>query len=126
MSRLAAKEIAELTAGRRIVGNVPSFDDLRLGIALRKWGYAPAWNYHLIDVEALAVGHIRTLQNLAAQELLHSILLKEELLNLDVTGDWNSEDISEALGVPVPDGQHRALDDALWAKDLYSVVVGPL
>src|SRR5690606_35277881 len=54
-----AEEIADLLGkGTHIVGAVPNFDTERIAILLRRFGFAPGWHHHLIDVEALAVGYL--------------------------------------------------------------------
>lgn len=91
-------------AGRKhMVGAVPSFDEERL----RRMFYAQGirtmpWHYHLIDVEALAVGF------LAAQSGSFPL-------------PWRSDDVSIAIGVQPPSEaeRHTALGDARWAKRIF-------
>lgn len=45
-----AGRVAVVTAGKHIVGAVPSFDVAFLERLLRRYGYAPAWHYHLVGV----------------------------------------------------------------------------
>lgn len=111
-----AAEFCHLTYQAHIVGAVPSFDDERLRKLLSKHGYAPGWHYHLIDVEAMAVGY------------LHGALR-------EVDGDrqfprpslpWRSDDLSRECGVDPPseDERHTALGDARWAWRWYRALVG--
>lgn len=102
-------EFAALTRGRHLVGAVISFDEERLRRLLKANGACPEWHYHLIDVEALAVGFIvgRGLEYVAP------------------TLPWDSSELSRSVGVD-PDAfdKHTALGDALWAKGIYEAVTG--
>lgn len=100
-SQLAAEDVAEALADAHLVGAVPSFDAAFLDRWLRRNGQAPAWHYHLIDVEALAAGHAR------------------------VAPPWNSNDLSRAVGVePDEFGRHTAMGDVRWAMAIYDAVMG--
>jgi len=101
---------SELTQGRHLVGAIPSFDEERIR---RQWverfGWPTAgfpWHYHIVDVEALAIGA------LAAQ-------------GWRVDPPWESEDLSRALEVPmISDAdRHTALGDARWAKAIHQAVM---
>lgn len=98
-----ARSFAYYTAGKHLCGNVVSFDEERLRKLLRANGSCPEWHYHLIDVEALAVGY------LAAKGNPPSL-------------PWNSEDISRALGIEPDTTRHEALYDAQWAKQMYDAI----
>jgi DNA polymerase III epsilon subunit-like protein len=101
-----AAQVAALTANRHLVGAVPSFDAAFLSSYLHKTGFKDAWHYHLIDVEALAVGYIFGTGGRP---------------NLP----WDSEDISTSIGVnPRRFDRHTALGDARWAKAIYEAVIG--
>jgi DNA polymerase III epsilon subunit-like protein len=105
-----ARKFAQLTAGKHLVGAVISFDEERLRKLLKANGACPDWHYHLIDVEALAVGAIAA--------------------NADpglVTPPWHSDELTAALGVTVPvEDKHTALGDARWAAAIYhAVMTGP-
>jgi DNA polymerase III epsilon subunit-like protein len=109
--RDSAHRFATLVAGRHLVGAVPSFDEERLRamhIAYVSGVPAPTsfpWHYHLVDVEAMAVGY------LAAKGIATPL-------------PWKSHDLSAALGVVVPvEDEHTALGDARWAKLLYEAMV---
>jgi len=88
-----------------LVGNVVSFDEERLAAIFINSGppysdnssWLP-WHYHLVDVEAMVAGR------------------------LGLQPPWSSKDLTAALGVPVPEGQHDALVDARWARDIYDAV----
>ena len=99
-----AREVAKLTPGKHLVGAVPSFDEERLRKLLRANGACPEWHYHLIDVEALAVGW------LAAEG--------RTLIELP----WDSEALSRAIGIE-PTDRHEALADARWAKAIYEAIL---
>lgn len=95
-----AMAVAERTANRHLVGAVPSFDAAFLDVFLRRWGAAPAWHYHLVDVEALAAG------------------------KLGIEPPWDSEELSRAVGIdPDEIDRHTALGDARWAKAIYEAVL---
>jgi hypothetical protein len=71
----------------------------------------PSWHYHLIDVEALAVGY---LAGRGSADLFHPSALP-----------WKSDDLSAALGITVRDeDRHTALGDAKWARAIYDAVMG--
>lgn len=105
-----AYRFCELTAGRHLVGAVPSFDAIRLERLLRKWYAAPAWHYHLIDVETLAVGW-----------LSRGFTGKPPT---EIPLPWSSRDLSRLVGVN-PDNypQHTALGDARWALDIWRTIM---
>lgn len=88
-----------------MAGNVVSFDAQRIERLYLAAGRPVPWHYHLIDVEAVAVGAL-----MAAGE-------PQPL-------PWRSAELSERLGVPVPEGTHDALVDARWARDVLCAVAG--
>lgn len=104
--RTAALRVAQLTHGAHLVAAVPNFDAEVFARLLRDEGLTSSWHYHLIDVEALAVGY------LAAQ-------------GRPVPPPWKSTDVTEVLGVPTPPEheRHTALGDARWAQATYDVVM---
>lgn len=96
-----ARELERLTRGAHLVGAVPSFDEETLDDMLRRHGHAPAWHYHLIDIEALAAGR------------------------LGVAPPWNSRELSLEVGVDSAGFDvHTALGDAQWAMAVFDAVVG--
>lgn len=121
-----------LTAGRHLCGAVVSFDEERLRRLAWEWGRTPSWHYHLIDVEALAVGFLHGLRTVVTE---YEIPTGGDSYGADVlkaagvadTLPWSSYDVSRALGVEPPstDEQHSAIADARWAKRLYEAVVPP-
>lgn len=98
-----ARDFAALTRGKHLCGAVVSFDEERLRKLLRAHGACPEWHYHLIDVEALAVGYC------AAKGIPFAL-------------PWDSDDLSRAVGVEPETHTHEALADALWAKRIWEAV----
>ena len=114
------RRFAELTWGAHLVGAVPSFDEERLRRLLRANGACPGWHYHLIDVEALAVGWLcgggprRRTPEGAFTGLGDPPALP-----------WDSRALSRAVGVePDQYDAHTALGDARWAKALFDAIMG--
>jgi DNA polymerase III epsilon subunit-like protein len=109
-----AEFFARLTRGRHLVGAVVSFDEERLRRLLRAHGACPEWHYHLIDVEALAVGYLHGYE--------HG---RDDSLPVEIGLPWDSEALSREVGVN-PDlfDRHTALGDARWAKAIYEAVIG--
>lgn len=108
-ARLMRHYIEPLTRGAHIVGAVPNFDTEVLTAAFARAGIAPSWHYHLIDVEALAVGH-----------LARWCMTDGERTDLPAL-PWNSDDLSRMLGVEPapPELRHTAAGDADWAMRLF-------
>jgi DNA polymerase III epsilon subunit-like protein len=111
----AAVLVERMTRGAHLVGAVPNFDAEVFADMLRRHQFVPAWHYHLIDVEALAVGWIHgsgRVPNIEHQ--------------LGVTLPWKSDDLSRACGVEpaTDDERHTALGDARWAMRLYDAITG--
>jgi hypothetical protein len=102
----AAYLVAEFTHGAHIVGAVPNFDTEVLASLLRDVGFTPAWHYHLVDVENLAVGYLAATSR-------------------DVQPPWSSNELTARLGLPpVPEqDRHTALGDARWARAVYDRVL---
>jgi DNA polymerase III epsilon subunit-like protein len=107
----AAAIIEEALSGRHIVGAVPSFDEQRLALLCDRafrGGHPPErrpWHYHLIDVEAMAVG---------------ALAARGEIVDLP----WRSHDLSTRLGVTTPvEDEHTALGDARWARAIYETIM---
>lgn len=104
----ASRVIERFTRGAHVVGNVISFDTERLAKLLREEGETPGWHYHVIDIEPILVGFL-TADNLPPIEL-----------------PWNSEHLSAAAGVALPDEteRHTALGDAKWVQRQWQAVFG--
>jgi hypothetical protein len=109
MEQSVLSAVEALTRGAHLVGAVPNFDAEVLGTRMRAHGIAPSWHYHLIDVEALAVGFISGVTSLDMTRL-----------------PWESDWLTSQLGLePVPDDErHTALGDARWARAIYDRVTG--
>jgi hypothetical protein len=115
------RHFRELTAGLHLAGAVVSFDEERLRRLLRRNGVLHRWHYHLIDVEALAVGY---LSGSSAFGQSPSGSKRAEIRQL-VRPPWKSDELSAALGVTVSgEDRHTALGDARWAKRIYGAVHG--
>lgn len=110
-------EVEQLTRGAHLVGAVVSFDADVLGQRMRANGICPSWHYHLIDIEALAVGYLShsAARGGDGQELKGSITALP----------WKSDALSRAAGVDPDDfDRHTALGDARWARAIYDAVMG--
>ncbi len=102
----AARSIEAMTRGAQLVGSNPAFDAATLDPMLRDAGLCPSWDYRLIDVVALAAGHLPRTRRPAPP--------------------WRSYELSEALGVPRPaaDVAHTAMGDAEWTAAMYDRIMG--
>jgi DNA polymerase III epsilon subunit-like protein len=105
-----APVVERFTRGAHLVGAVPNFDAEVFADMLRRHRLTPAWHYHLIDVEALAVGYLHGKETLGGPGPL----------------PWKSDTLSRAIGVePASDDErHTALGDARWARRIYDEVTG--
>lgn len=114
-SREWCRHFRDLTAGHHLCGAVPSFDEERLRRLLNRHGVLHRWHYHLIDIEALAVGFI------AAE----GWITDKAQDAVAITLPWRSDDLSRACGVEPPseEERHTALGDARWAKRLYERIM---
>jgi DNA polymerase III epsilon subunit-like protein len=118
----ALRLVEAITRGVHLVGAVPNFDADVLGTRMRANGICPSWHYHLIDVEALAVGYFHGLNNHGHS----SVTCAENCADGRLPGlPWKSDDLSAALGITVSDeDRHTALGDAKWARAVYDAVTG--
>lgn len=103
----SAARFAELAQGKHLVGAVVSFDEERLRLMHNAFLGKPQgkypWHYHVLCVEAMAVGHLG-----GSFEL-----------------PWKSDAITKALGLTIDEeNKHSALADARWARDIYMAVRG--
>ena len=114
------RRVERLTRGAHIVGAVPNFDTEVLGARMRANDTCPSWHYHLICVEALAVGYLHGLYRFGRGGIA------DAMANGDIPGlPWKSDDLSAALGVTVSEEErHTALGDAKWAMRIYDAVTG--
>jgi hypothetical protein len=116
--RAVAARVEEATRGAHLVGAVPSFDAGCLDPMLRRHGLIPAWHYHLVDVEAMAVGYLEAMR-------LYGV--GENGMDAEpVRPPWRSDALSRACGVAPPsdDERHTALGDARWAQRWYDAMTG--
>ena len=75
------------------------------------------WEYHLVDVEALAAGWLA-----AGHDWSQGPPVGDR-----ATPPWSSEELSRAVGVDPDDfDRHTALGDARWAAAIYDAVLAPL
>lgn len=110
-----ARYVEEWTRGAHLVGAVPNFDADCLDKMLRRHKMIPSWHYHLIDVEAMAVGYLHA-----------KVAAGEEFAEEVFTPPWNSDDLSRDCSVLPPDEteRHTALGDARWAMRWYDAMTG--
>jgi len=95
-----AREFMNLTLGAHIVGAVPNFDTEFIKPILYRNNCIPAWHYHLVDIEALAAGH------------------------LHLPPPWKSDTVFEAMGYKIiEEDRHTALGDARVVRDIYDLVM---
>ncbi len=124
----AAKLLKNFLTGRpHIVGAVPNFDTERIAHQiLRPNGIGELWNYHLMDVENLAVGRLHAQRELM-DAMYANVPLKlagpEHLLRELLQLPWNSNNVSRALGVdPDQYDRHTAMGDVRWVMAQYDAI----
>lgn len=120
-----AVDVARTLEGAHIVGAVPDFDTRHLTSFFRQVGYrCPRWHYHLIDIEAMAVGFLYG--HARGWTEGNSDGLTEEPSPLLADLPWRSDDLSRACGVEPPsdDERHTALGDARWVARWYRALTG--
>lgn len=131
--KVAARFVEEATRGAHLVGAVPDFDARTLDPMLRRHGLIPAWHYHLIDVEAMAVGWLRaqgygtcTCGAYDRGEVGHPAEADCKIFYPVTDLPWKSNDLSHACGVepPTSNERHTALGDARWAMRWYDAMTG--
>jgi hypothetical protein len=115
--RRAAFEVARRTHGAHVVGAVPSFDTNVLDSLLREQGLIPAWHYHLIDVEVLALGYLAGRWSTVVDKQGNTRLR---------TPPYSSDELTEALGVESAseDERHTAMGDVRWVMRMYDAIMG--
>ena len=89
-----AQDVLALTEDSILCGDNVAFDANFLKYWLRKLNLEPNWNYHLLELESMAIG----------------------FFGGDAPYPWNSAVVSKATNVPPPgEGErHTALGDAVW------------
>lgn len=117
--RYVAEELSYAFAGKHIVGACPWFDAAFYEKLLRAHGYQLAWHYHLIDVEALALGYLAATSGAVE-------LGGHRQPNLELPLPWKSDWLAKRLGLERPHQNHRhtALGDALEVKDTFEHIMG--
>lgn len=112
LPRAVAPILAGLLDGAHIVACNPSFDAAFLKRFLPEHGHAFTAHYHLIDVEALAVGYLNGDHD-------HVLNVGRPAL------PWDSDEISRAVGVdPEAFERHTALGDARWVRAQWDAITG--
>lgn len=123
-----ASVLASLLDGTHMVGSVPDFDARFLRRFLARYGQCFTAHYHLIDVEALAVGYLHGVTRCAVDQLDAMDRPRDALKQLPhrvASLPWDSEALSRAVGVdPDQFDRHTALGDARWARAIYDAVIG--
>lgn len=114
--RYVAEELSYALAGKHIVGACPWFDATFYEKLLRANGFQLAWHYHLIDVEALALG------SLALQKVPNH----DAYVQRDLPLPWKSDWLAKELGLerPAEKERHTALGDAREAKQVFEFIMG--
>lgn len=114
----AAAAVAQWTHGAHVVGAIPSFDTFTLDPLLREHGLIPSWHYHIVDVEALAVGFLNGSYVYGGAGSVDP--------RLPIHPPYKSDDLSFMLGLTPPsdEDRHTALGDARFARAMYDVVMG--
>lgn len=135
-SRAAAMRVSRWTHGAHIVGAVPNFDTEVLAKLLRDNGLTPAWHYHLVDVEAMALGYLARCKH-DEEIFLHNTT--DEVREHRKTSvidryaaltelPYKSDELSRACSVepPSPAERHTALGDARWCQRWYDALSGSI
>ncbi|MFI6813199.1 hypothetical protein ACIBG7_12345 [Nonomuraea sp. NPDC050328] len=107
---MVAADLAVLLDGAYVVGSNPAFD-YRFGRSfLARHGQCWTANYHLIDVQALALGHLYGHGGDPAT-------IKPGI-------PWRSRDLYGAFVDLNRYDSHTALDDARMVRDIFDAVTG--
>jgi hypothetical protein len=120
------REVEKLTRGAHLVGAVPNFDADVLGARMRANGICPAWHYHLICVENLAVGWLNAYAAYLEGDGTAAERSAERAAELRriAAPPWKSDELSRAVGVEPDEAErHTALGDARWAMRIYDAVM---
>lgn len=113
--RYVAEEIAYAFAGKHIIGACPWFDDRFYQKLLVTHGYQVAWHYHLLDVEAAALGFLAGRKSLS---------LKDQTIELPLP--WKSDWLVEQLDMTRPEAKdrHTSLGDTREVKAIFERIFG--
>lgn len=121
--RSLAALVAWVTAGTNLVGAVPSFDAERLQRWMLRHRLAPAWHYHLVDIEPLMAGYLAGRAIYTPDDAM-TAEYREQLLDA-ARPEWSSRQLSALVGIDRDAYRaHTAMDDARWARDCYDAVLG--
>lgn len=103
----AARLVETMTRECHIIAAVPDPDVDILREMLRRHGLRWTGHYHLMDIENVAIGYVKGLDD--------SFRPKFPL---------NSEQLSELCGVPCPkdEDRHTAMGDARWVRDWWDAI----
>jgi hypothetical protein len=111
-----AARVAGLTWGRHLVGAVPDFDARMMRKFLRRNDQLEGWHYHLLDVEALAVGAI-------AEQVRGEQNPMADLFRAKIAIPYKSTELGLHFGVETREAEkHTAMGDARWARNLYDAI----
>lgn len=110
-----AEQIAYRFAGKHVIGACPWFDDRFYQKLLLNMGFQVSWHYHLLDVEAAALGFLSGRKSLS---------LKDQTIELPLP--WKSDWLAEQLGMTRPEKKerHTALGDAREVKATFELIFG--
>lgn len=89
-------------SGKVVVGNNVQFDLRFIEMFLRRvWcgRNSTPWHYHPVDLKALVAGRYQL-----------------------GPAPWSTQQIAEAVGVPIPANAHSAVVDCMWNRDVYEAV----
>ncbi|MGP4093000.1 3'-5' exonuclease [Nonomuraea sp. KM90] len=123
-----AQMLAEMLDGAHVVGAVPDFDFRFLRRFLRKHNECWTAHYHLIDIEALAVGYLhgvvrQATDQLAAEGKPHDALAQVPGVVAELP--WKSTALYRAVGVdPDQFEAHTALGDARLVRAVNDAITG--
>ena len=114
--RQAALFISAVTHGKHLMGAVGSFDEEGFAHLLWEQGVPPAWHYHVIDIEAMAVGYLGATVGPGDPGDVRRML----------NPPWRSDDLAKLCGVEPPSDadRHTALGDARWVKRWHEALIG--
>jgi DNA polymerase III epsilon subunit-like protein len=119
----AARHLALMLDGAHVVGAVPDFDYRFLRRFLTRYNECWAAHYHLIDIEAMAVGwlHGKAAELQKAQPTVNYAWALNEVTELP----WKSTALYRALKVnPDEFEAHTALGDARLVRAVYDAITG--
>ncbi|WP_064075888.1 3'-5' exonuclease [Prescottella equi] len=118
-----ALQVEEITAGAHLVAVNVAFDADVLDRMLRRARRMPRWDYHLLDMPAMAIGY---LAGLAAHGHSNPACSMSDIPCVDdpVALPYRSYELSERCGVdrPAEDEQHTALGDARWVARWWDAI----